>query len=671
VLELLVTSVLEADLFSLAVDIGEEYIRLLPKDAIYKKSDVEQSGSKNDDAGSAQLQNGSKNDNAGSAQTQNGSKKDNTSPTQTQNGRETSTDYAALSNRGSKQDAGFAIRLDVSAINGLMDLANEMILTRNQLLSATNGHSKSIPGLTSILHNTSRLTSEIQEKVMFMRMQPLSVVFNKFPRIIRDTAKALGKEIQVDIHGSDVRLDNYLLDSLADPIAQIVKNSVDHGLEHTERRLELGKSPKGRITLSAYMRDGAAIIEISDDGAGIDADMLKRRALEKGLTDEETLAAMPDKEAFALMMEPGISTAKEVTSLSGRGVGMDIVKTNIEKLGGTIEIDSETGRGTNIIFKMPPTLSVVRTLIVKINLVQYAVPEMNVERIVRIWQDAQFNRVEILNNSLVLSLRGWIIPIVTMAEIEAKAANTPLPSAKMQYEQILSRGTSKYLVLKAEGRVFALLIDDAVRTEETLVKPLPDYLKNCICYSNVTVLGDGNAIMVLDAEGIINHMGIETTQQAVPVAEIGDGAADSAKTMKQIIIFKCSDAEHFAIETGDVSRIEYVDTENIQQVGENHYINISGKSIRIIRPEDYAPVKKQNYTGNRLYMLTLKNSEVPMGLLAGKVLDKIEGVFELDRDSICGDFVAGTSVFDEKILVFLDYRTIVKEAQRDCGSEPV
>ena len=667
VLDLLITSVLELDLFSIAIEIPKKNIRLVSGKELFNSTaeiiDSVETSEKIDKIEKTIDEISDKPENIKQTTDKNPTPESPVSPVSSVPAAAGSISSANGAN--SAKGNSFALRLDVSSINGLMDLANEMILTRNQLISTMSSYKKTIAGISPILHDMDRLTSEIQEKVMLMRMQPVNMIFGKFPRIIRDTAKALGKDIEIEIFGNDVTLDKYLLDSLADPITQLVKNSADHGLESAEKRSQLGKPLKGKITLSAHMRDGAAIIEVIDDGAGIDIESLKTKGIERGLVSEETISKMSKKEIFALMFEPGLSTAKQVTNLSGRGVGMDIVKTNIEKLGGSIEIDSEIDKGTTVRLKMPLSLSVISTLIVNIDSIQYAVPEINVERIVRIWKDTPSRRIERVNKSLVLSVNGWIVPVVTMQEIEAKANGKTPPSAKTLLAQCGKKDVVKCLVLKASGKNFALLIDEAIETEETLAKSLPAYLKNCPCYSNVTVLGDGKAITILDAEGIMKFMGIEATIEENEFNNTAEKIMRDEADKKQVIIFKCSGSEYFALETCEIARIEAVDPDNIQEIGEGNFINIAGETIRVIRPEDFVPVKKQDYTDKKLYMLTLKKSESPVGLLVGKVLDKVEETFRFDGDRVYSDFIFGTSVFNEKVLIFLNPAAITEEIEKD------
>ena len=620
-LELLVSSVLEHELFSVAIEIDEKYVHLISKETIQK-----------------------------------GGAKAETPP-------ETAKERGAASVPAKTVDS--SIRLDVSVVNNLMDLSNEMILTRNQLLSVVSGYRRSAPGLTQILHDVNRLTSELQEKIMLTRMQPISVIFNKFQRIIRDTAKMLRKDIQLEIFGEDVMLDKYMLEALTDPITQIVKNAADHGIEHAERRAELNKPPKGRITLSAYMHDSSAIIEISDDGAGINAEALMRKALERGTATQEELSAMPESEIFSLIFEAGFSTAEQVTSLSGRGVGMDIVKTNIEKLGGTLEVDSRLNAGTTLRLKMPLTLSIIRTLIVEMGGVQYAVPESNVVRIVRVWHQpgkTTAKRIERVDNKLILCLDGGFIPIVTMEEIEAVIYGASPPAAAALLEQYNHNGVTKCLVMKAAEKSCALLIDNALETVQTLAKPLPVFLKNCLCYANVTVLGNGNTIAVLDAKGITRLMKIEAVDQDKP----GASAAEPETAKKRVLLFKCSGTEHYALEMKNVARIERIGAEHIEKIGGALFANVAGQTVHVARPEDFVPVDKKEYAARKLCLLMVKTGgAAPVGLLAEKVLDEIEDAFALDADRIYSDFILGTSVYREKVLIFLNPAAIAEEVEKN------
>lgn len=572
--------------------------------------------------------------------------------------------------KNTEKDSNQLIRLPLTVIDNIMDLANEMILTRNQLNSTVSAHMKSIPGLGAVLYDINRLTGEVQEKIMFTRMQPVSVIFDKFPRMIRDTAKLLGKDIALKVSNNDVTLDKYLLEALADPVTQIVRNSAVHGLESPALRVKLGKPAKGTITLDSFMQDGSAVIEITDDGCGIDIGTIKQKALDLELVTKEALSAMSEKEAFSLVFEPGVSTSEEITDLSGRGFGMSIVKTNIEKLKGSVEIESRLGKGTCIRLIMPLTLSVIRTLIVTVDSTQYAVPDLNVERIVRVNDYTPSRRIERVNKSLVLILDGRIIPVVTMNEIDAKAKAAEPVSADKLLEQYRHGGIVKCLILRAGGKSFALLIDNATDTEQVLVKPLPIYLQNIPCYSNVTVLGNGSAVTILDAEGIMRYMRLDVLEKEAAeliktVAE--EKAEDVALTgdRKHVIIFKCSGTEYFAAEIDDVSRIEQVNPGEIQTIGSGNFVGVNGRIIRVVRPEDYTPVQKHDYNGEKLYMLILKSGRLPVGLLVQRVIDKYDDVFAVDEERFCNSYIHGTSIYNKKMVIFLNTAAVAEAAQSE------
>ena len=637
-LELLVTSILELDLFSIAIGVDKRHICYLSGTDLFNENSADNiDGEKNKTV----LKDKAKEQVFAKPQV----RKDN-----------------------------FSIRLDMSTINALMDLANEMILTRNRLRSTLAGSEKDIPGLSPVLHDMNRLTSDIQEKVMITRMQPVGVVFSKFPRIIHDTAKILGKPIAVEILRDDVTLDKYLLESLTDPITQLVKNAADHGLETEAERLNAGKSPKGKITLDAYMKDSSAIIIVSDDGRGINVDAIKKKVIEKGLATEDALLTMPDSQIFEFMFEPGFSTASTVTNLSGRGVGLDIVKNNIEKLGGFIEVESTLNAGTTVRLNMPLTLSVIQALLVTIDSIQYAVTELSVERIVRIGTEFSTKRIEKIRKSLVLVLDNSIIPLVTIDEIAAKAKGLKPVSANAVLKKIGKTGTAKCVILRSGHVRFALLIDDALVTEQVLVKPLPIYLRNCPCYSNVTVLGNGNAVTIIDAEGIARYMNMEETLKAAEkklLTQIKSEDEEINDSQKQIIIIKCSGNEYFAVETKAISRIEVINRSDIQEVGKWFFVNVANESIRVIRPEDFTPVKKSSYKQDKLYLLTLKNSIAPLGFLVSRVLDTVDSAFILDIDQMYSEYILGTSVYGEKILIFLNPETIAAEVENSKTAKSI
>jgi len=480
------------------------------------------------------------------------------------------------------QPGDFSLRIDVTKINALMDLSNEMILARNRLLAVAPKRS---PEIMTALSDIDLIASLMQDRIMKARMQPIGTVFGKFPRVIRDTAKSLGKDISVEIKGEGVMLDKYLLDSLTDPITQIVRNSADHGIEFPNRRVSLGKPSVGKITLSAYTGDGYAVVEVSDDGGGIDVNALKQKALENGTATKKEISAMSENEVYALMFRPGISTAKQITNISGRGVGMDIVKTNIEKLGGLIEISSEFGKGTTMRLKAPLALSVITALIIRIDDIRYAVPEQNIVRISR---------------------SPGIYTTAAMSEIAARM-KIGAPSFYGFKE------SPKYLIMKSGGRKFALAVDEAVETTETIISPLPSFFKNCPCYSGAAVLGDGGAVMVLDASGIAGIMEIK------PSEEVPDDVRYKDELQIDAVVFKYC-GRNYSADIDKIARITVVSADKIREKNGFFYAD----AVRIVSPNDFAPINKAvSGDKNKRYLIALKRGA--SGFLADEIVYENNG----------------------------------------------
>ena len=386
------------------------------------------------------------------------------------------------------------VRVKVSLLNDLLNLASEMVLGRNQLLRGLEGYKKKIPGITQVLQNIDHITTELQEKIMQTRMQTLSTVFNKFPKIIRELSKKTGKQVELKMMGTEVELDKSIIEALTDPLTHLIRNSVDHGIESSNIRTERGKPKTGTVFLKAYHEGGYVNIDITDDGGGIDVEKIKEKALSKGIVTKQELSLLEDGEVLKLIMKPGFSTADEVTDISGRGVGMDVVKTNIEKLGGTVEIMTTVKKGTTFRLILPLTLAIIHSLIVEVNKQKFALPHVNLQEMVRIKKEDKNIKIEKINGALILRLRGNLLPLVSLSEV--------LKIEKADRDE--DKNIYRILVLKVGTKNFGLIVDSIHDEEEILVKPLPKYFSNCSCYSGVTIMGDGKVAMILDPEGIKN-----------------------------------------------------------------------------------------------------------------------------------------------------------------------
>lgn len=543
------------------------------------------------------------------------------------------------------------IRVHLSVLNDLLNMASEMVLARNQLLSTLEDHKKSIIGLSSILQNVDYLTSSMQEKIMQTRMQPVGNIFNKFPRVIRDISKNLSKEIELIIEGADVELDKSIIEGLGDPLTHLIRNSADHGLELPDEREANGKSRTGIIKLRAYHECGAVNIDIIDDGKGMDAEKIKKSALEKGVLAQSELDSMSESEIIKLIFRPGFSTAQKLTDVSGRGVGMDVVKTNIEKLGGSVEIFTTIGEGTTVRLILPLTLAIVQSLVVSTCGHRFIIPQVDVQEIVRI-KDDELKKIEFVQNAEVLRLRGQLIPVVHLSKV-----------LKISGESECEKGI-RVLIIRQGKRRFGLAVEDVLGSEETLVKPVPMYLKDCLAYSGVTILGDGKTAMIIDAEGIVRISELKFLDGSEAFAENLENQSNLNET-QNLLLFKCSGNELYALDIAMVSRIEKIRLAEIETIGNKMYVNHRGDSLRIIKPEDYLDVSSCELSQEFAYIIIPKLVRHPMGILAKSIQDNIKVSLKLDDQEIKMKGLIGSSIYDNKIMLVINIYELFEIADPD------
>jgi two-component system chemotaxis sensor kinase CheA len=390
------------------------------------------------------------------------------------------TNYSAAQSQARTAASESSIRVDVTLLDKLMNLVGELVLARNQILQFSNATEDA--GLLAPSQCLNLITTELQEGVMKTRMQPIGNIWSKFPPTVRDVATMCGKQVRIEMEGKETELDKTIVEAIKDPLTHIVRNSVDHGIEKPERRVAVGKPAEGRLLLRAYHGGGQVIIEISDDGGGLDADKIRRRAVEKGLITSEQAARMGEREGVNLIFLPGFSTAEKVTNVSGRGVGMDVVKTNIEKIGGTVDVQSKAGTGTTVRMKIPLTLAIIPALIVTSGGDRYAIPQISLLELVRLdGEDAQ-KGIELIQGVPVHRLRGRLFPLVYLnreLKVEGEAPDlSKLPAVNI-------------VVLQADERQFGLVVDEINDTEEIVVKPLGKQLKGIKTFAGSTIMGDG------------------------------------------------------------------------------------------------------------------------------------------------------------------------------------
>jgi two-component system chemotaxis sensor kinase CheA len=653
-----------------------------------------------------------------------------------------------------------ALRVKVDLLNKLMNLAGELVLSRNQLLQGMNrpvsaslesdrifkefdrqvkqscdrvgesiahdpGSVKTImateierlqkafrqslafkmadlPGLRAVMQNLDLVTSMLQESIMQTRLQPISVLFSKFPRIIRDLAKKLGKEAELTLVGQDVELDKSIIELLSDPLTHLIRNSVDHGIEIPEHRVAAGKNRTGQVVLRAFHEGGKVNIQIRDDGGGIDTARVRAKAVEKKLIAAEAAVRLSDIEVNRFIMSAGFSTAEKVTDVSGRGVGMDVVKTNIEKLGGTIEISSIFGRGTSITMQLPLTLAIISSLVVKAEGRRFAIPQVGIEELVRIRAIDIAKKIERVGRSEVYRLRGRLLPLVRLAQVlrlqptfvdpetgkrmidkrsrwsDRRGTNEheKEPDAKGKDEVTGERrehgpdrrsnmhNAVKIVVLRVGENRFGLVVDDVFDSEEIVVKPLSSYLKSIGCYAGSTIMGDGSVAMILDPNGLsrLAELKFEELEKANE-AEKERLAAEHGKIFQDVLLFDNGAEERLGVELSRIARIERVENDRIERIGSREFVRYNENTLPLIRLQDYLPVAPPAQRKSYQFVIVPKADTNPIGIAIEQVHDVVHTEITVDTSGIKGKGIIGSAVMNSRMTLLVDIQEILEHAR--------
>ena len=440
--------------------------------------------------------------------------------------------------------AAQSIRVNVELLENLMTLVSELVLTRNQLLQMVRGHDESEFNVP--LQRLSHITTDLQEGVMKTRMQPIGNAWAKLPRIVRDLSVDAGKKIDLKMQGAETELDRQVLELIKDPLNHMVRNSADHGIEMPDERRQAGKAETGVVTLQAYHEGGHIIIEISDDGRGLNMDRIRMKVLDNSLATDSELEGMSDQQIQQYIFRAGFSTAEKVTSVSGRGVGMDVVRTNIEKIGGTIELKSTEGQGSTFTIQIPLTLAIVSALVVECGGERFAIPQISVLELVRASAQAE-NAIEMINDAPVLRLRNRLLPLVSLYDL------LKLGQKRETVEDEL------FIVVAQVGTyTFGIVVDRVFDTEEIVVKPVTPILRDISFYSGNTILGDGSVIMILDPNGIASTTG-EVAGGRARETETEVSAQGQGEEKTSLLIFRAGGEELRAVPLGLVARLEDID----------------------------------------------------------------------------------------------------------------
>ena len=557
-----------------------------------------------------------------------------------------------------EHDRAASLRINVELLDRLMTLVGELTLIRNQSLLACDQDDSP---LRPIVQRLSAVTSSLQETVLQTRMQPVGNLFGKFPRVVRDLGRQLAKQVEVELIGREVELDKTILEQLSDPLTHLVRNSVDHGIETPEERVAKGKPPAGRITLTASHEDGQVRIEIRDDGRGINPQAVRAKALATRLKTEYELDRMSSRELLDLILLPGFSTAREVTEVSGRGVGMDVVKTNIELLEGSLTIDSRLGFGTAMILFMPLTLAIIPCLIVSVNGERYAIPQRELEEAVCLHPGMK-GRIEQAFDTEVYRLRERLLPIIRLREVfETPRRFTPEIKANILKKYAASNRepvvTEYIVVVRQAGKRFGLLVDEVRGTEEIVVKPMNVAMKRVDIFNGATIMGDGRVALIANVAGIVQHARVSfLTDLPAPT----HAAVRDATQVHQFLLFEYGPNEQFALPLLQIRRIELSEPGRIEHVGDHEYVTIKGVATRILRLDRVIAVSACEPL-KAVHLVLPKFAREPVGILISRIVDAESLAVDLQPAPQKEPGILGTAVVHDRLTLFLDSHYLVEK----------
>jgi len=564
------------------------------------------------------------------------------------------TAQAQTEARASSVAADSTIRVDVGLLDKLMNLVGELVLARNQVLQFTTDQKDA--GFVATSQRLNLITSELQEGVMKTRMQPIGNLWSKLPRMVRDLAMACGKQVRVEMEGKETELDKTLIEAIKDPLTHMVRNSVDHGIETQEKRLAVGKPAEGVLSLKAYHEGGQVNIEISDDGGGINFEKVKQKALERGLISAEQAARMSDREATSLIFLPGFSTAEKVTNVSGRGVGMDVVRTNIEKIGGTIDLQSKAGQGSTFKIKIPLTLAIIPALTVTSGGDRYAIPQVSLVELVRLEGEEARAGIEMIHGAPVYRLRGNLLPIVHLnRELQIEDASGGAVGESAETSDALN-----IVVLQADERQFGLVVDDINDTQEIVVKPLGKQLKGLSVFAGATIMGDGKVALILDVLGVAQHANVVTEARDRVGGEKTMQIEEQEVEKQTLLLFRIGENGRMAVPLSEVARLEEFPLAKIEHTGSREVVQYRGQILPLLRLSQILGLESDEER-DPLQVVVYAHQGCSLGLVVDRILDIVEESVTVQSRSQ-RDGIIGSAVIQEQVMDLVNVPGVIRLA---------
>jgi two-component system chemotaxis sensor kinase CheA len=559
------------------------------------------------------------------------------------------------------------IRVQVTVLDKLMNLAGELVLVRNQMLRYSSVHARKNPELSRLSQKINAVTSEIQNEVMKTRMQPIGSILSKFNRMIRDLSRDLDKKIELKLEGTETELDKALIEAVKDPLTHIIRNSADHGIETPADRLARQKPEQGTITVRSYHEGGQVVIEIADDGRGLNRKRIIEKAAEKGIITAEEGRMMSDPDAWQLIFAAGFSTAEQVSSISGRGVGMDVVKTNIEKIGGMIELNSVENQGTTILLKIPLTLAIVPALVIRSGGIRLAIPQVKLLEVLRVNKEGGAQHLEYMHDKPVYRLRGQLLPLVDLQEFLS------VPSQRSAKSLMFDEDMASIVVLKAGSSSFGIIVDEIEDNADIVVKPIPLFLKNVGIYVGATVLGDGAVALALDVGGIADRAQLSASNEARKTLEKISSEQQRNRSTLDYIVFEMGDQGHYVLPMSLVNRLEEFKNSRFEYAGNKKLIQYREKLLPIVvaseyfrelspELEEYTRQTNQQAPDAICPVIVLQLFDRLFGLQVRRIVDIVGIDNHIDDSLKIHHAIHGTLIHKNRIHTVLDAYRVIRDA---------